>query len=182
MRIARPPQGTTMPARYSIPIEDAEEIIPRLARGIDHWKKNFSAYELAHAWFQRDGFPPLVREALNCCEHTRDAELLEGIFERQTDLGSRGSSSQTDLLCLARTHDARFIVAVEGKVAEGFGETVATWLKANTRTDVGRRHRLKGLLKTFGNCITESVLPGLRYQLLHRTASAIYEARRFGCQ
>jgi hypothetical protein len=66
-----------MTARYSIPIEDPQEIIPRLARGIDHWKRNLSAYELAHAWFRHRGFPPLVREALNSCEDTGDAELLE---------------------------------------------------------------------------------------------------------
>jgi hypothetical protein len=67
-------------------------------------------------------------------------------------------------------------MAVEGKVDESFGPSVSEWLRdaapASKKPD--RLKRLAGTL-----CIDVSVCKTLRYQLLHRTASAIYEARRY---
>jgi hypothetical protein len=65
------------------------------------------------------------------------------------------------------------IIAIEGKVDEPFGELVSDW---NDGSD-GKEDRLSGLCSTLG--LNKSLVGGLRYQLLHRTASAIYEAQRY---
>ena len=82
-------------------------------------------------------------------------------------------SSQTDLWLLLRTAAATVSVAVEGKVNEAFGETVGDWLAGGGEN---RQARLSGLAAILG---LANIPSGTRYQLLHRTASAILEAQRF---
>jgi hypothetical protein len=66
------------------------------------------------------------------------------------------------------------VIAVEGKVNETFGEFVKDW-----NTTPGKQVRLERLAKTLGLDVADA--GGIRYQLLHRTASAIYEAKRYRC-
>jgi hypothetical protein len=63
---------------------------------------------------------------------------------------------------------------VEGKVGEPFGPTVAEWQAEGSK---GKDKRLAFLCDLLG--LTQPVPGPIRYQLLHRTASAILEARRF---
>ncbi|MCP4308975.1 MAG: hypothetical protein GY788_29705 [bacterium] len=67
------------------------------------------------------------------------------------------------------------MIGVERKVDEPFGPTVEDWLVDASR---GKRERLAFLC----NKLTLSVeaARGLRYQLLHRTVTAMLEAERFG--
>ena len=59
---------------------------------------------------------------------------------------------------------------------EGFGELVRDWAKDASDAS-GKPERLRKLKKTLG---LEGVdVAGLRFQLLHRAASAIYEAHRY---
>ena len=68
-------------------------------------------------------------------------------------------------------------IAVEGKAEEPFGDdTVSEWRGTQSP---GREERLAYLLDVLGLADDERLAP-IRYQLLHRTASAIIEARRFG--
>jgi hypothetical protein len=63
---------------------------------------------------------------------------------------------------------------VEGKVDESFGERVSVWLAdAPSRKPL----RLARLCRTLN--LSASDVHELRYQLLHRTASAVYEAIRY---
>jgi hypothetical protein len=77
-------------------------------------------------------------------------------------------------------------MAVEGKVNEPFGELVRDWLEGRKRktgepailSERGARtERLEGLWRTLR--MKEPATHELRYQLLQRAASAIYEARRY---
>ena len=77
------------------------------------------------------------------------------------------------------------VVAVEGKADEPFGPRVWTWVRGDewipskeTTPRPTRLARLEFLCKQLG-----SVLPAdseLRYQLLHRTVSAVLEAKLHG--
>ncbi|MHA1811878.1 MAG: DUF6946 family protein [Candidatus Thorarchaeota archaeon] len=67
-------------------------------------------------------------------------------------------------------------MTVEGKVAEGFSKLVADWLA--TPNESNKTVRLQYLCDVLGLQVSEVL--GLRYQLLHRTASALIEAGRFG--
>lgn len=67
-------------------------------------------------------------------------------------------------------------MAVEGKVDESFGPLVSEWLREAAPASK-KPARLKRLAQTLG--IDLSGCENLRYQLLHRTASAVYETRRY---
>jgi hypothetical protein len=156
-------------------IRRPEDIIQFLAKGQRHWRKGFSAYELAHAWVLADGIPGAIRAVLDRDPIYRSAELIEGFFEREVDLRTPGRCSQTDLMALVKIGDGYAILAIEGKVDEPFGQRVADWNDGSH----GRQHRLERLCGTLGLAPDKAM--ELRYQLLHRSASAVYEAHRYRC-
>jgi hypothetical protein len=98
-----------------------------------------------------------------------------------------GEPRNTDLLVNARDSKGEYLIAVEAKADEPFGETVADALAnaverkiANPRSNgVERIYRLAEAL--FGQRDKdEPPLRRLRYQLLTATAGAVAEGRRLG--
>ena len=162
---------------YAMPINQPEDIVPHLAKQQRHWKKGFSAYELAHSWVGAKGLPPSVEAVLHQAVAFRRMELLEGFFEKSTDLRSRGRPSQTDLLALIGDGDGFAVLGIEGKVNEPFGPLVSEWLINASPT---KQTRLSKLCKTLG--LPSCDISNLRYQLLHRTAATTYEAHRYKVQ
>lgn len=147
------------------------------------WKAERSARLLAETWEAADGFPRSVKRALkgSDAEVLRRAEMLAGFPEYTVSLPGRGHPSQNDLFVLARSPSLRvagpaqlIAVMVEGKVDEPFGETVAAW---SADMSPGKIKRLAWLRETLH--LDANDLGQMRYQLLHRTASVIVEARRF---
>ena len=162
--------------RLHVPLLKPEDVIPHLAKPELHWKLGYSAQELAVAWFEsRNDFPPAVRAILSTVPEYSDAELVDGFFEREIELGSPGRNSQADLLVIAGLCQEIGVIAVEGKVNEPFGKFVKDW-----NTTPGKQVRLERLTQTLGLDLAD--VDGIRYQLLHRTASAIYEAKRYRCR
>ena len=159
---------------FAEPIKKPEDIVPRLAKQERHWKKGYSAYELAHSWVGAKGIPDPVVAVLHQAEEFRSMELIEGFFEKETHLRSRGRPSQTDLLALIGDGEGFAVLGVEGKVDEPFGPLVSEWL---TDASANKRARLSVLQGTLG--LADHNISNLRYQLLHRTAAAIYEAQRY---
>lgn len=164
-----------MLCRLHVPLRRPEDVIPHLAKQERHWKAGYSAMELACSWGKAQGLPAAVREVLAGCPHYAGAELIDGFFEREVDLGTPGRNSQTDLMVVLGIGDELAIMAVEGKAEESFGELVAEWLRTDEQG--GKARRLARLCETL--CLDPKSVSALRYQLLHRTASAIYEARRY---
>jgi hypothetical protein len=133
--------------------------------------------------------PPRVAAVLQENSVFRSAELVDAFFERQVDLKSKGRPSQTDLLAVIGIDTGLAVIAVEGKAGEPFGELVKEWLENTPKgggkgsddkseeKSVNKERRLKGLCGLLG-ISTEASLP-VRYQLLHRSASAILEAKRY---
>ena len=159
---------------YAQEIARPEDVIPQLAKQELHWKKGYSAYELAHSWVDADDIPPSVRSVLDSCPDYAGAHLVEGLFERDVDLRTPGRRSQTDLLAFVNLAHDNAVIAVEGKVDEPFGELVSTWNDHRP----GKECRLEAPLAYRSVCEFADV-GDIRYQLLHRTASAIYEAQRY---
>lgn len=155
-------------------ITKPEEIIPFLGGGEKHWRKGRSAYELAHSWMDAKGIPNQVRNVLETQKDFRNPKLVDGHFERETKIPGRGKASQTDLLALCKAEGGSFILGVEGKVDETLGEVVSDWYNGTPNRQV----RLEGLVDLLGGDFT--AIGNLRYQLLHRSASALLEARNFG--
>jgi hypothetical protein len=107
----------------------------------------------------------------------RDIEFLCGFPEYKVPLPGGERASQNDILILARTDDSLCSIAVEGKVDESFGELLTDW--AADASD-GKVVRLQFLLETLG---LPATIPGaIRYQLIHRAASAVITAKRFHAQ
>lgn len=77
---------------------------------------------------------------------------------------------------------------VEGKIKEHFGKTVEEWLMVGKRNKNGgynRQNRLKEILNDLGfkNFKTDlEKFKEIKYQLLHRTISAYYEAKKFNAK
>jgi hypothetical protein len=107
--------------------------------------------------------------------HGDPVELLLAIPEHKVPLrGASRGESQTDVFALARAGDRTFALAIEGKVSEPFGERLGDWLR---NASAGKRQRLAFICELLGLSLP---LPDpTYYQLLHRTASAVIEARRF---
>jgi hypothetical protein len=101
---------------------------------------------------------------------------VDAFLERCIELGDGSTPSQTDVLAILRLPNEIAIMAVEGKVDESFGPLVSDWLREATPSSK-KAARLVRLSQTLG--IDVSDCETLRYQLLHRTASAVYEARRY---
>lgn len=139
-----------------------------LADPAKQWRAGYSAHACAHSWEQADGLPPEIARALG-----GNAELLLAIPEHKVALPGRGAASQCDVFALVRTDTGLCATAVEAKVDEPFGPTLGEWLRD---ASPGKHQRLTGLLNLLGLAMPP---PDIRYQLIHRTAAAVIEARRF---
>jgi hypothetical protein len=96
-----------------------------LADPIVHWRPEYSAYELAHAWIGSGRPPAPVHALLEAAVGPYD--LVAGFFENDTPLPTRGRSSQSDLLLILRSEGRLSVAAVEGKAKEPFGQYVKDW-------------------------------------------------------
>lgn len=152
--------------RVCIPSRGPGDWRARLADPERHWRAGFSAMAAARAW--EAGFPPEV--AALCGEA---AELQLAVVEHEVPMPGRGKPSQCDVFALVHAGGRDMAIAVEAKVSEPFGPTVREWL--GPAPSANRQERLAGLRALMDLPDTE----GLRYQLLHRTAAAVLEARRF---
>jgi sigma54-dependent transcription regulator len=159
---------------FLIPTRSPDDWRSLLADPDKHWRDGYSAKSLAFAWESAGGFPPEVRAALEATPEFASTELLLGIPEHQVMLPGGSRPSQSDLWVLGRTVDGLVSMTIEGKVSEPFGPTIEEWL---VDASPGKRERLAFLQRQLG--LETEVPSNIRYQLLHRTASAVIEARRF---
>jgi hypothetical protein len=162
-----------MMPRILIPCSSAEEWKVFLADP-GHWRTGYSARSLAHCWQDAAGFPISVAQALESTPSLSRSQVLFAIPEHKVPLPGGSRPSQTDLWVLARTDGGLVSIAVEGKVSEPFGPTVGEWLASPSEGKLRRLDYLRELLQ-----LPDPVPQDLRYQLLHRTASALIEAERY---
>jgi hypothetical protein len=143
------------------------------------WRTGFSAKTLAACWQTADDFPASVRVVFDQSPFTlfHGVEMLLGVPEWKVPLPGGSRASQTDLFVLARASTGLIAITVEGKVDEPFDKTVTEWLSADEVESAGKKKRLDYLRGELG--IAPAAAGPLRYQLLHRTVSALIEARRF---
>jgi len=100
--------------------------------------------------------------------------MLLAIPEHKTSLPGGGRPSQSDVFVLGKSGPTLVSITVEGKVSEPFGPTVAEWRETYTP---GREARLLFLCNQLD--LEPREVGGIRYQLLHRTVSALVEAAKF---
>ncbi len=108
-------------------------------------------------------------------EHGANPELLLALPEHKVPLpGSSRGESQSDLFVMIRVADRTFAATIEGKVDEPFGKLLGDWL---IDASSGKLERLAFICDLLG--LRQPVPSDVYYQLLHRTAAAVIEARRF---
>ena len=157
-----------------IPATKTEDWQQLLADPEKHWKMGFSARAMAHCWQEANGIPEDVQNVLSQAPAFKELESLIIIPEHQVPLPGGTRPSQNDCWVLARTSHDLVSISVEGKVSETFGPTIGEWY---SNPSEGKTDRLKYLCSQIGlNYIPPD---DIRYQLLHRTASAVIEANRF---
>jgi hypothetical protein len=168
--------STALRSRILIPARNAEDWRLLLADPKLHWRDGYSAKSLAECWQNAGGLPDEIAALLRSHPDFSDSapELLFAIPEHQTPLPGGVRPSQTDLLAFIAADAKLLTLGVEGKVDEAFGPTLEEWLQ---NASDGKRARLRFLCDLLH---LTNELPGtIRYQLLHRAASAVVEARRF---
>jgi len=159
-----------------IPAKEPEDWKTFLADPDKQWRDGYSAKSLAYTWQNSDGFPEKIRMVLKQSDSPvfQNITPLIALPEHKVPLPGGRAESQNDLFVLAKSIDQLTVIMVEGKVSEPFGPLVSEWFKDPSE---GKKARLSYLCNILN--LQQDRVYKVRYQLLHRTASAIIEARRF---
>jgi hypothetical protein len=122
-----------------------------------------------------DRLPPEISTMIDASQEAAlgNLKLLAAIPEWETPLPGGERASFTDILAVTRSELGLCVIAVEAKVNEDFGPTVGS---KRTEMSTGQSTRLDYLHLLLG---VERFDDGVRYQLLHRTASALLAANEF---
>lgn len=123
--------------------------------------------------------PQLPSEIIQVLEGSKDKsvsnlELLAAIPEWEVELPGGDTASQTDILAITRNEFGLVILGVEAKVDEPFGPTLQ---EKKSDASEGQFRRIAYLEQELGRTLPFG--NQIRYQLLHRTVSAILTARAF---
>ena len=166
--------------KFFIPTNNPEDWKWLLAKPDRHWRKGSSARALAYCWQEANYFPQDVTRILkkSGIPIFQNIEMLLAFPEYKTPLLPYTSSpSQNDIFVLARGNNQLIAVMVEGKGSEPFGETVEEW---SNNSGKGKKKRLDFLRRYLQ--LQNKEINHIRYQLLHRTASAIISAKKFNAE
>lgn len=156
-----------------------------------HWKDGRSAKEAARAWIAAAGSLPAEVNAV-LLTHQAFSRISNWDAEPEARLqfdSFAGEPRNSDLVIYANDVHGPFVIAVEAKADESFGEPVARALAAaverrlkNPRSNgVARIEQLAAAL--LGPRVgREPQLGDLRYQLLTATAGALCAAERIGAK
>lgn len=163
-------------SKFYIPAVKPEDWQSLLAEPNKHWKTGYSAKALAYSWQETDDFPPQVRNVFqnSGIPIFQDIKMLLAFPEYKVSLPGGKRASQSDIFILAKGDDKLVSITIEGKVDEPFGEIISEW---KAKDMGGKEERLRFLCDQL--MLNTEAVGNIHYQLLHRTASAIIEAKEF---
>ncbi len=162
--------------RIFVPTRNGSDWQRLLAKPKLQWQTGRSAMTAAAAWERAgDAFPPEISRLLDSSldPDLVRLKLLAAIPEWEVPLPGGQTASHTDVLALASNEQGLCVMAVEAKVDEDFGPQLKD---KRAHASAGQLQRLDYLHSLLGVAELDD---GIRYQLLHRTASAIITAREF---
>ena len=165
-------KGEVMTARCFVPTSGPESWKLLLVEPEKQWKRGYSARTLAYAWEAADGLPPEIEDLFVATPGLPDVppELLVALPEYKVPLPGGRTESQNDVFAIVSGELGLMTVMVEGKVNEEFGPTIGTWFQ---NPSSGKRERLSYICGLLG--LKDDPPAPIRYQLLHRTASAVID-------
>jgi hypothetical protein len=163
--------------RILVPTDGPDTWKRFLAEPDKQWKFGFSAMSTAFSWEQADGVPNEIIELFENAVESKlhDAKIALAIPEYKVDLAGGTRPSQNDVFAVLSCTNGLIAMMVEGKAREDFGPLVGDWTK--TTSAQGVKARLEHIMQSIG--LGQRPPDDVRYQLLHRSASAVIEAKRF---
>lgn len=141
---------------------------------LKHWRDDHSAKAVARCWEDackntKNGLPHEISRIVGA-----ETKLILAIPEHKVYMPpNKKAPSQTDVFALLSMGSITCTLAVEAACKEPFDKEVGKWKKLRKGNGESRLGPICELL----GCTYPP--DHLRYQLFHRTASAIYEADRF---
>lgn len=162
--------------RILIPTRVPEDWKWLLAKPDLHWRHGRSAMACALAWEKAvNGLPDQIGKVLDASGEAAlsDLKLLAAVPEWQVPLPGSTTTSNTDVMAFCSNPVGLCVLAIEAKVDESFGPLLGEKRVGHDQGALTRIDFLQEVLQvpTLGDDI--------RYQLLHRTVSAILTARDF---
>lgn len=148
-----------------------------------HWVPERSAFEAAREWLDvtSPSLPPGIQDAL--LSNSAFGEVLSWSAEPEAQIridGFRGEPRNCDLLVKAKDSFGEFIIAVEAKADEPFGDTVDDTMSAALERLVANSaskgvERIAALSQSLFGAREgkQANIGSLRYQLLTATAGAV---------
>ncbi len=163
--------------RIFVPTQAPSDWQLLLSKPTLHWKKSYSAMTTAACWEAAGGeLPAEVKNTLEASGQ-RDLfglKLLAAIPEWSVDLPGGERPSHTDVLALASNDGGLVVLGVEAKVDEPFGPTLG---EKRANESIGQGERIDYLHAALR--LDVPLRDEIRYQLLHRTVSALRTAEVF---
>jgi len=158
----------------------------RLASPDRQWKQKYSAFETAVSWelagaSTESGIPKAIDDLLRKGGY-RELRLLFAVAEHKVELPGGNACSQCDVWAAVKTSSGMISLSVEAKAKEPFGDhTLEEWLEGGetARSLVARQARWDYIREHLP--VSDS-FPCVRYQMLHRCAASVIEAKRMGFQ
>ena len=157
----------------------------RLAAPDHQWKRRYSAFETAVSWElaskSKSGIPAPVGKLFRDSDYD-DPVLIFAVAEHKVELPGGNAASQSDVWGVVKTIQGMLSLTVEAKANEAFGDdVVAKWLAAG-KTVESKKNRESRLDYILSNLPPSEFFLQVRYQIVHRCAASVIEAKRFGFQ
>ena len=168
---------------------DWERLAP--PKSSNHWVDGRSAKEVARAWLEGKGthLPQEVQSLL--AGHHAFGPVLGWHAEPEAKLwfdDFPGEPRNSDLIVYVKDSHGLYVIAVEAKADESFGETVGDALKharerylANNRSNGLKRIEQLSQSLLGPDLPEDTPLHDIRYQLLTATAGALWAAESHDC-
>jgi len=163
--------------RIFVPTQTPSEWQRLLAKPTLHWKMSYSAMTTAACWENANGeLPPEVKQSFHASGQSDllDLKLMVAIPEWEVELPGGMRSSHTDVLVLASNKEGLVVGGVEAKVDEPFGLTLG---EMRAKESTGQSKRIDYLHTVLR--LDVPLKDEIRYQLFHRTVSALRTAQDF---
>ena len=156
----------------------------RLANPDRQWKPKFSAFEAAVSWENAastgSGIPAPIEKLLHQGGY-HDLHLLFAVAEHKVKLLGGNADSQCDVWGAVKTSSGILSLSIEAKAKEKFGDDILEkWLRDGKDKKLADRNRRWEHIRK--NLPVSDSFHLVRYQILHRCAAAVIEAKRMGFQ
>ena len=157
----------------------------RLAKPDRQWRRGYSAFETAVSWERASchaaGLPEPIADLFRGSIFG-EPNLLLAIAEHKVPLDGGRADSQCDVWALVSSASGGVSLSIEAKANEPFGEgnqSLQDWLVAgeSERSRRNREDRWTHISSHLPGAATDAYF-AVPYQVLHRCAAAVIEARR----